>query len=226
MKLYGSLTSPYVRKARVLIAEKKLPVEMVIEDPWPEDSRIPTRNPLGKVPVLEVEPGNTLFESVLVLHYLDHVDGKSITPKDAAGYWQSQWWQSLGNGMIDAAVAHVLETRRPAGKQMPEKLAREEARIERAVTVAESRFRASAVPAGTSTPRASSIPARRTMRPSSSAIAPSVTLCTVALPRLTKRQTSSARAPPVANATASAATRSVRATSRNCRTADTSAPKE
>jgi glutathione S-transferase len=141
MKLYGSLTSPYVRKARVLIAEKKLSVEMVIEDPWPEDSRIPTRNPLGKVPVLEVEPGNTLFESVLVLHYLDHVDGKSITPKDAAGYWQSQWWQSLGNGMIDAAVAHVLETRRPAGRQMPEKLAREEARIERAAAVAESRFR-------------------------------------------------------------------------------------
>jgi glutathione S-transferase len=83
MKLYGSLTSPYVRKARVLIAEKKTACRDGHRDPWPEDSRIPTRNPLGKVPVLEVEPGNTLFESVLVLHYLDHVDGKSITPKDA-----------------------------------------------------------------------------------------------------------------------------------------------
>jgi glutathione S-transferase len=141
MKLYGSPTSPYVRKARVLIVEKKLRVEFVHEDPWTEDSPIPTRNPLGKVPALEIEPGNYLFDSVLVVHYLDHVDGKTLTPKDAAGYWQTQWWQALGNGMIDAAVTRILESRRPAEKQMPEKLAREEARIHRATATAEGRFR-------------------------------------------------------------------------------------
>ena len=141
MKLYGSPTSPYVRKARVLINEKKLPVEFVNEDPWPADSRIPTRNPLGKVPALEIEPNNYLFESVLVVHYLDHVDGKTLTPKDAAGYWQVQWWQALGNGIIDAAVARVLETRRPEDKQMPDKIAREEARIRRAADAAETRHR-------------------------------------------------------------------------------------
>jgi glutathione S-transferase len=141
MKLYGSPTSPYVRKARVLMSEKKLRVEFVNEDPWPEDSKIPSRNPLGKVPALEIEPDNYLFESVLVVHYLDHVDGKTLTPKDAAGYWQVQWWQALGNGILDAAVARVLESRRPEDKQMPEKIAREEARIHRASRVAESRFR-------------------------------------------------------------------------------------
>ena len=141
MKLYGSPLSPYVRKARVLIAEKKLRVEFVNEDPWAQDSNIPGRNPLGKVPALEIEPGNYLFESVLVVHYLDHVDGKTLTPKDAAGYWQAQWWQALGNGMMDATVARVLETRRPEDKQMPEKLAREEARIHRATATAEGRFR-------------------------------------------------------------------------------------
>ena len=141
MKLYGSPTSPYVRKARVLIAEKKLPVEFVHEDPWPEDSLIPSRNPLGKVPALELEAGNYLFESVLVVHYLDHVDGRTLTPKDAAGYWQAQWWQALGNGMLDAAVARVLESRRPADKQMPEKAAREEARIQRGAAAAEARFK-------------------------------------------------------------------------------------
>ena len=141
MKLYGSPASPYVRKARVLIHEKKLKCEFVNEDPWPEDSKIPTRNPLGKVPALEIDPGNYLFESPLVVHYLDHVDGKSLTPKDPGGYWQTQWWQALGNGVIDAAVTRILETRRPEDKQMATKIAREEARIHRAAAAAEGRFK-------------------------------------------------------------------------------------
>lgn len=141
MKLYGSPTSPYVRKARVLIHEKRIACDFVAEDPWPADSPIPSRNPLGKVPALEIEPGNYLFESVLVVHYLDHVDGKSLTPKDAAGYWQTQWWLALAQGILDAAVTRIVETRRPAGKQMPEKLSREEARIHRATITAEDRFK-------------------------------------------------------------------------------------
>jgi glutathione S-transferase len=141
MKLYGSPTSPYVRKARVLILEKKLACEFVPEDPWAEDSPIPSRNPLGKVPALEIEAGNYLFESMLIVHYLDHIDGKSLTPKDGPGYWQTQWWQSLAQGFLDAAVARVLETRRPEEKRMPEKIAREEARIHRATDAAEQRFK-------------------------------------------------------------------------------------
>ena len=126
MKLYGSPTSPYVRKARVLIKEKNIPCEFVIEDPWPEDSAIPHRNPLGKVPVLEIAADSYLFESVFVTHYLDHLDGKPLQPKAPAGYWQSQWWQALGNGIIDAVIARILETRRPADKQWTDKLARED----------------------------------------------------------------------------------------------------
>jgi glutathione S-transferase len=141
MKLYGSPTSPYVRKARVLIKEKDIACEFVFEDPWPEDSAIPRRNPLGKVPVLEIAPDSYLFESVFVTHYLDHLDGKPLQPKDAAGYWQSQWWQALGNGIIDAVIARILETRRPVEKQWAEKMAREESRVHRATNVAEGAFK-------------------------------------------------------------------------------------
>jgi len=137
MKLYGSLTSPYVRKARVLIHEKTMPVEFVIEDPWAEDSPIIAKNPLSKVPTLEIGPDSYMFESTLVVHYLDHSDGKSLTPRDPAGYWQSQWWQSLGQGIIDAGIARILEIRRPEDKQMAEKIAREEKRITRAIELAE-----------------------------------------------------------------------------------------
>lgn len=141
MKLYGSPTSPYVRKARVLILEKRVACDWVAEDPWAEDSPIARRNPLGKVPALEIEPNNYLFESPLIVHYLDHVDGKSLTPQDAAGYWQAQWWQALAQGILDAAVARVLELRRPEEKQMQQKVEREEARIHRAVAAGEQRFR-------------------------------------------------------------------------------------
>ncbi|MBS1218228.1 MAG: glutathione S-transferase [Proteobacteria bacterium] len=137
MKLYGSPTSPYVRKARVLIHEKNMPVEFVVEDPWIEDSPIILKNPLSKVPVLEIGADSYMFESQLVVHYLDHVDGKSFTPRDPAGYWQSQWWQALGQGIIDAGIARILEMRRPEDKQMPEKIVREEKRIARAIDLAE-----------------------------------------------------------------------------------------
>lgn len=141
MKLYGSPTSPYARKARVLIKEKNLPIEFVVEDPWPEDSPILTKNPFSKVPVLEYAPGSYLFESVFVTHYLDNLDGRPLQPKDAAGYWQSQWWQALGNGVIDAVIARVLETRRPPEKQWADKMAREEKRVHRAADVAERAYR-------------------------------------------------------------------------------------
>ena len=140
MKLYGSPFSPYARKARVLIHEKNIPCEYVVEDPWPAGSRIPAMNPLGKVPVLQIGPDNYLFESAHVVHYLDHLGGKPLPPADAAGYWKSQWWQALGNGMIDASIARVLESRRPEEKQMPEKIAREEARIARAFTTAAGNY--------------------------------------------------------------------------------------
>jgi len=137
MKLYGSPTSPYVRKARVLIREKSIPCEFVVEDPWPAGSPIAEKNPLGKVPVLETGPGSYLFESGFVTHYLDHLDGRPLAPKDAAGYWQSQWWQALGNGIIDAVIARVLETRRPPEKQWQEKMEREESRVHRAISAGE-----------------------------------------------------------------------------------------
>ncbi len=137
MKLYGSPASPYVRKARVLIHEKAMPVEFIVEDPWAEDSPIVIKNPLGKVPALEIGTDSYMFESTLVVHYLDHADGKSFTPRDPAGYWQSQWWQALGQGILDAGIARILETRRPAEKQMPEKIEREENRIARAIDIAE-----------------------------------------------------------------------------------------
>lgn len=141
MKLYGSPNSPYARKIRVLIKEKNLPVDFVLEDPWAEDSPLAARNPFSKVPVLEVGPDNYLFESIFIAHYLDNLDGDPLQPRNAEGYWHAQWWQALGNGIIDAVIARLLETRRPPEKQWQEKMAREEKRVRRAIDLAEQAFR-------------------------------------------------------------------------------------
>ncbi|MCC6534470.1 MAG: glutathione S-transferase N-terminal domain-containing protein [Burkholderiales bacterium] len=140
MKLYGSLTSPYVRKVRVLIKEKTLPVELVVDDPWLETTRIPAMNPLGKVPALLLDDGEAIYDSTLVIAWLDFRFQCGIVPAEQKGYWDCMKWHTLANGILDAAVARVLESRRPAEKQMPERMAREQARIERALDQIESRM--------------------------------------------------------------------------------------
>ncbi len=141
LKLYGSLTSPYARKARILVHEKKIDCEFVVEDPWAAESKIPQMNPLGKVPVLQVADDMFIFESQLVMLYLNNLDGRPWGPKDPAGYWRCEWWQALGQGILDAGIARRMEVTRPEDKQMPEKVAREEARIQRALDAAEEAFK-------------------------------------------------------------------------------------
>ena len=65
---------------------------------------------------------------------------RSLPPQDAVGYWEAQRWQALGNGIIDAVIARILESRRPADKQMPEKMQREEGRIARALKLASEMY--------------------------------------------------------------------------------------
>ena len=84
MKLYGSPTSPFVRKARVLLKEKNIPFEFFPEDPWPADSPIIARNPLSKVPALDKGDGDYLFESIYVCQYIDQ-QGKPVTAAEVEG---------------------------------------------------------------------------------------------------------------------------------------------
>src|SRR5574340_30235 len=73
MKLVTSLTSPYGRKVRVVLAEKKIPFPLQVENPWLPDSPVLAVNPLGKVPVLVLEDGVSVFDSRVIVVFLDHV---------------------------------------------------------------------------------------------------------------------------------------------------------
>ena len=138
MKLYGSLTSPYVRKLRVLLKEKNITCEFVVADAWAADSPIPALNPLGKVPVLALDNGSVLFDSPLIAEYLDSLQGEPLIPAAGEARWEVLRWQALGQGMLDATVTRLLETRRPAEKQSPENIARQEGKIAAALKYADA----------------------------------------------------------------------------------------
>ena len=82
MKLIGAVTSPYVRKVRIVMAEKKLEYEFVQEDVWAASTSIVASNPLGKVPCLLMETGEALYDSRVIVEYLDTMSpvGKLIPP--------------------------------------------------------------------------------------------------------------------------------------------------
>jgi len=109
MKLIGSLTSPYVRKVRVVMAEKKLDFQLVLEDPWGSDAVLAS-NPLGKVPCLVMEGGEAVFDSRVIVEYLDTLSpvGKLIPPSGRERT-EVRTWEALADGVLDACVAARLE---------------------------------------------------------------------------------------------------------------------
>lgn len=110
MKLIGAITSPYVRKVRVVMAEKKLDYQFVEEDVWASDTTIMHSNPLGKVPCLVMEGGEALFDSRVIVEYLDTLSpvGKLI-PAVGRERAEVKTWEALADGVLDALVLARLE---------------------------------------------------------------------------------------------------------------------
>ena len=113
MKLIGSRTSPYVRKVREVLAEKKLEVQLAYEDPWSGDAVI-KNNPLGKVPCLVMEGGEAVFDSRAIVEYLDTLSpvGKLI-PGSGRERVEVRTWEALADGVLDAAILARLEATWP-----------------------------------------------------------------------------------------------------------------
>lgn len=110
MKLLGSTSSPYVRKVRVVMAEKKLDYILIPEDVWAADTTIADSNPLGKVPCLIMEGAEALFDSRVIVEYLDTLSpvGKLI-PAVGRERAEIKTWEALADGLMDAAILARLE---------------------------------------------------------------------------------------------------------------------
>jgi len=131
MKLIASYTSPYARKVRIALAEKKIECDFVEESPWAAQTTVPNYNPLGKVPVLVLDDGTTLFDSRVIVEYLDTVSPVSrLIPEPNRQRIVVKRWEALADGVCDAAVAIVLEGKRLARQQNKDWLDRQRSKID------------------------------------------------------------------------------------------------
>ena len=140
MKLVVSLTSPYARKIRVALAEKNLPFELEVDIPWLADTRVPSYNPLGKVPALVADDGELWFDSPVIAEYLDTLAGPALLPADRLAALPVRQAEALADGITDAAVAAFLEGMRPAERQDPASIERQLGKIHRGLAALEQRL--------------------------------------------------------------------------------------
>ena len=109
MKLIGSLTSPYVRKVRIVLAEKKLDCGFELELPWAVDSKVSQVNPLGKVPVLLLDDGTPLYDSRAIVEYLDSTTANNrLIPANGRERLMVRRWEALADGINDADRKSVV----------------------------------------------------------------------------------------------------------------------
>ena len=131
MKLIGSLASPYVRKVRIVMAEKKIDYKLVLEDVWSAATRIHDFSPLGKVPCLVMDDGEAVFDSRVICEYVDTLSpvGKLIPPAGRERV-AVRCWEALADGMLDAAVLIRLEsTQREQAQRSDTWLARQHHKV-------------------------------------------------------------------------------------------------
>lgn len=134
MKLICSLTSPYARKIHIVLAEKKIDFDLVIDSPWEAGNQVEVLNPLGKVPVLVLDDESTLFDSRVIAEYLDTVaPNNRLIPASGRERISVKRWEALADGVLDAAVAVVLESRRPDGERSPSSIQRQRGKIAQAL---------------------------------------------------------------------------------------------
>lgn len=136
MKLIGSLTSPYVRKVRIVLAEKKLDYKFELDNVWGPDTRILETNPLGKIPCLVMEDGSAVFDSRVIVEYLDGLSPNAkLIPPNGRSRLEVRVLEALGDGICDAAVALRLESLRDPAKQDEAVFARNQAKLEHGVAM-------------------------------------------------------------------------------------------
>ena len=109
MKLIIATPSPYARKVRVVLREKQIDFEEIVDVPWNKDTLTKNLNPLGKIPILLEEGKEPLFDSKIIVQYLDHVNQTPLMyPKDPLDNINARVVETMADGVCDAIVLVFL----------------------------------------------------------------------------------------------------------------------
>ncbi|MDE1173215.1 MAG: glutathione S-transferase [Parvibaculaceae bacterium] len=141
MKLFYSPTSPFARKVRVLVHEKGCAeqVEYILAATMEDPAALHAANPLGRVPALITPEGTPVIESDVICAYLDEVlPGQKLIPSEGPAHWQSLYRQSLGDGIMEAAIRLIYEKNRPESERSAMWMARWKRAIDRSVIALEA----------------------------------------------------------------------------------------
>jgi glutathione S-transferase len=132
MKLLASLASPYTRKVRIVLAEKKIDCDMELVDVFPVDNPVNPHNPLGKIPTLLLDDGTALYDSRVIAEFLD---GKSpisrLIPEDLRDRVAVRRWEALADGVLDAGLLVRYESLRDKRERSPAWTGKQLARMKR-----------------------------------------------------------------------------------------------
>jgi glutathione S-transferase len=131
MKLIASLTSPYARKIRVVLMEKRIEVDLVEENVWAADTKVGLHNPLTKVPVLVLDDGTSLYDSRVIAEFLDGITPVSrLIPEGGRDRAMVKRLEALGDGITDAGIAIFLERKRDQALQGRDWITRQMGKVE------------------------------------------------------------------------------------------------
>jgi glutathione S-transferase len=138
MKLIGTLNSPYVRKARLVLLEKNIPHEFLVDAPREPGSQVARVNPLGRIPALILDDETCVFDSPVIAEYADTLNEIPILiPRaDVMARMRVKRWEALADGIMDSAVLVRTERIRPAEKQEAGNIVRPNDAITRALSFA------------------------------------------------------------------------------------------
>jgi len=132
MKLLGSVPSPYTRKVRVVLAEKKIECDFEVADVSASDAAVADRNPLGKVPTLMLDDGTALFDSRVIVEFLDNVSPLArLIPDENRERVAVRRWEALADGCLDAGLLIRYESLRPKKEQSAAWTAKQAGKLKR-----------------------------------------------------------------------------------------------
>lgn len=131
MKLISATPSPYARKVRIQLKEKRIPFDLITEVPWNSDTSVPQWNPLEKLPVLILDDGKAVYESAYILEWIERkYPSPALMPADDDAYLEARRYMVLSDGICDAALLLFFERLREAPLRSVPWMARQLRKVE------------------------------------------------------------------------------------------------